>query len=125
LDVTVPVGIRDGQNIRLKGKGSPGLNGGPAGDAYVRIEVRPHPLFRREGRDILIDLPITLDEAVLGGKVAVPTIHGKINMSVPAGASSGDRKSTRLNSSHVKISYAVFCLKKKTEERQRIRIRYP
>lgn len=89
LDVTVPVGIRDGQNIRLKGKGSPGLNGGPAGDAYVRIEVRPHPLFRREGRDILIDLPITLDEAVLGGKVAVPTIHGKINMSVPAGASSG------------------------------------
>lgn len=89
LDVTVPAGLRDGQTIRLKGKGSPGLNGGPAGDAYVQIDVRPHRVFRSEGNDILIELPISLDEAVLGAKVELPTIHGKISMIIPPGSSSG------------------------------------
>ncbi|MCC3306431.1 DnaJ C-terminal domain-containing protein [Sneathiella sp. HT1-7] len=89
LDVSVPAGIRDGQSIRLKGKGTPGFNGGPNGDAYVKIEVSSHRHFRREGKDILLDLPISLDEAVLGAKIAVPTIHGKVNMTVPSGASSG------------------------------------
>ncbi|MFC4271239.1 DnaJ domain-containing protein [Sneathiella chungangensis] len=89
LDVSVPAGIRDGQSIRLKGKGSTGFNNGPNGDAYVKIEISPHRLYRREGRDILIDLPISLDEAVLGAKISVPTIHGKVNMAIPAGASSG------------------------------------
>ena len=89
LDVSVPAGIRDGQNIRLKGKGGPGFNGGPNGDAYVKIEVLSHRQFQREGKDILIELPISLDEAVLGAKIAVPTIHGKVNMTIPSGASSG------------------------------------
>ncbi|MCF8467817.1 MAG: DnaJ domain-containing protein [Sneathiella sp.] len=89
LDITVPAGIRDGQTIRLKGKGSPGFNKGPNGDAYVKIEVAPHRIFKREGHDILLDVPITLDEAVLGAKIEVPTIHGKVSLSVPAGASSG------------------------------------
>ena len=89
LDVSVPAGIRDGQNIRLKGKGSPGFNRGPNGDAYVKIEVAPHRIFKRDGRDISLEVPISLDEAVLGAKIAVPTIHGKVNLTVPAGASSG------------------------------------
>tara|TARA_R110002094_G_scaffold161731_3_gene146804 strand:- start:886 stop:1836 length:951 start_codon:yes stop_codon:yes gene_type:complete len=89
LDVSVPAGIRDGQSIRLKGKGGEGFNGGPAGDAYVQIAVGSHRLFRREGKDILMELPLTLDEAVLGAKIAVPTIHGNVNVTVPAGANTG------------------------------------
>ncbi len=89
LDLTVPAGTRDGQVLRLKGKGGPGIGGGPAGDALVEIGVKPHPLFTREGNDILVELPITLDEAVLGGKVEVPTVSGRVAMTVPKGASSG------------------------------------
>lgn len=89
LDITIPVGIKTGQKIRLKGKGMPGLNKGPNGNAYVKIDVFAHRVFRREGNDIQVELPITLDEAVLGGKIAVPTVHGKVTMNVPAGASTG------------------------------------
>ncbi len=89
LDVRIPQGTTDGQTIRLRGKGDPGFEGGPAGDALVTLSVRLHPLFRREGNDILITLPITLDEAVLGGKVEVPTIDGTVKLSIPKGASSG------------------------------------
>jgi DnaJ-class molecular chaperone len=89
IDLTIPAGTRHNSVLRLKGKGHPGLGGGPAGDALVEIAVQPHRLFRREGDDILIDLPITLDEAVLGGKVEVPTISGRINLTIPPGVSSG------------------------------------
>ncbi len=89
LDITVPAGVADGQTLRLKGKGGPGQGGGPAGDAYVTLEILPHPLFRRDGRDILLDLPITIDEAVLGGKITVPTIHGKVTVPLPAGSNTG------------------------------------
>ncbi|HUF86129.1 MAG TPA: DnaJ C-terminal domain-containing protein [Thermohalobaculum sp.] len=89
LDVRIPQGTRDGQTIRLRGKGHPGLGGGPAGDALVTISVRPHPVFRREGDDIVIELPVTLDEAVLGAKVEAPTIDGRVKVAVPRGASSG------------------------------------
>jgi len=89
LDVSIPRGIDSGQTIRLKGKGHPGINGGAAGDALVEIEVEPHPLFERDGLDILIDFPIAIDEAVLGGKVEVPTISGTVRMTLPKGASSG------------------------------------
>lgn len=89
LDITVPAGIADGQTLRLKGKGMPGHGGGPAGDAYVTVEVAPHALFKRQGKDILMDLPITIDEAILGGKVTVPTLHGKLSVPVPAGSSTG------------------------------------
>lgn len=89
LDVKIPQGTADQQTIRLRGKGDPGFEGGPAGDALVTLSVRPHPLFRREGNDILITLPITLDEAVLGGKVEAPTIDGTVKLTVPKGASSG------------------------------------
>jgi DnaJ-class molecular chaperone len=89
LEVNVPAGLRAGQTLRLKGKGAPGMNGGPAGDALVEVDVNPHPVFERDGDDIVVELPISIDEAVLGGKVEVPTISGKVNLSIPKGASSG------------------------------------
>ena len=89
LDVTIPQGVQDGQTIRLRGKGAPGVGSGPPGDALVTITVAEHPVFRRDGDDIEIELPITLDEAVLGGKVATPTIDGPVNLTIPKGVSSG------------------------------------
>jgi DnaJ-class molecular chaperone len=89
LEVSIPAGIEDGQVMRLKGKGQPGYNEGPPGDALVTIEVRPHAVFRREGNNIAIELPIALHEAVLGAKVEVPTTSGRVVVSVPKGATSG------------------------------------
>lgn len=89
LEVKVPPGTRDGQILRLSGQGLPGRNGGPAGDAYVEIAVRPHPYFTREGDDLRLDLPVTLKEVVTGAKVRVPTPDGAVMMSLPKGASSG------------------------------------
>jgi DnaJ-class molecular chaperone len=89
IEVTIPPGTRDGQILRLRGKGRPGLGGGPPGDGLVEIEVRPHPQFSRKGDDIHIELPISLREAVLGGKVRVPTLTGAVNMTVPKWSNSG------------------------------------
>jgi DnaJ-class molecular chaperone len=89
LDVKIPQGIADGQTIRLRGKGGEGYGGGPAGDALVTVTVGEHGFFRREGDDILVDLPITLDEAVLGGRVEVPTVDGRVALTVPKGATTG------------------------------------
>lgn len=89
LDITVPAGVEQGQVLRLKGKGGPGVGRGPAGDALIELKIRPHPLFEREGDDILLELPVTLDEAVLGAKVEAPTIHGRVSLAVPKGASGG------------------------------------
>lgn len=89
LDVNIPAGIIDGQSIRLKGKGGPGLGKGGPGDALIEIEVRPDPRFTRDGDDITIEVPISLHEAVLGGKVRVPTPTGDVTMTVPAGSNSG------------------------------------
>jgi len=91
LDVQVPPGIESGQTLRLRGKGSPGAAGGPAGDALIEVTVAPHPLFRREGQDIHLDLPITLNEAVLGGRVPVPTVAGAVTMAVPPGSDTGTK----------------------------------
>lgn len=89
LAVKIPQGTEDGQTLRLRGKGAPGIGGGPAGDALITVLVRPHPVFRRDGDDILLTLPITIDEAVLGGKVTTPTIDGPVGLTIPSGASSG------------------------------------
>jgi DnaJ-class molecular chaperone len=83
LDVAIPAGLSDGQVLRLRGKGAPGHGGGGAGDALVEVEVRPHAFFRREADDIRLDLPISLAEAVLGGKIRVPTVTGMVTMTVP------------------------------------------
>jgi len=89
LDITLKPGTEDGQTLRLRGQGQPGGDKGQAGDALIRVEVSPHRYFFRQGRDILLELPITLKEAVLGASVTVPTIHGKVALKVPAGANSG------------------------------------
>lgn len=91
LDLTIPAGVRDGQVLRLKGKGMAGIGGGPSGDALVEVHVRPHKLFRREGDDIHIELPITLAEAVRGAKIEVPTTSGPVTMTVPKRANGGTR----------------------------------
>lgn len=89
IEVQIPKGLNDGQTLRLRGRGGPGYGGGPAGDALVTVAVRPHPVFRREGDDIVLTLPISMDEAILGGKVAVPTIDGPVSLTIPKGATSG------------------------------------
>ncbi|MDO5611618.1 MAG: DnaJ C-terminal domain-containing protein [Paracoccus sp. (in: a-proteobacteria)] len=91
LEVTIPKGAEDGQTIRLRGKGGAGMGQGGAGDAYLTLTVLPDPTFRREGDDIFITLPISIDEAVLGGKVPAPTIDGPVNLTIPPGASTGRR----------------------------------
>ena len=89
LDVTIPPGVADGQVLRLRGKGNPGVGEGEPGDALIEIHVRPHPVFKREGNDIVLEVPITFDEAVLGGKIEVPTIGGRVFATVPAGSNTG------------------------------------
>jgi len=89
LDVTLPAGVTDGQVLRLKGKGMAGMGEGGPGDALVEIMIRPHPVFKREGDDIVVAVPISFDEAVLGGKVEVPTITGRVFATVPPGANTG------------------------------------
>ncbi|WP_437187239.1 DnaJ C-terminal domain-containing protein [Planctomicrobium sp. SH668] len=90
LSIKIPAGLEDGQSIRLAGQGQPGVNGGPAGDLRVTVQVAPHPYFRREGRNLLVDVPVTITEAVLGAKIDVPTLtEGLVTMTLPAGTSSG------------------------------------
>ncbi len=89
LDMAVPEGVTDGQVLRLKGKGTAGFRGGEAGDALVEIKVRAHPDFKRQGDDIIADIPITIDEAVLGAKIEVATISGRVQLTIPKGTNSG------------------------------------
>ncbi len=87
LDVSIPKGAADGQTLRLKGQGAPGRAG--PGDALIEIAVRPHPVFRREGESLIMDLPVSLPDAVLGGKVQAPTPEGSVSLNVPQGSNSG------------------------------------
>jgi len=89
--VRIPAGVSDGHVLRLKGQGNPGYGGGPSGDALVEISVAPHKLFRREGDDIVIELPVSLKEVVLGASVEVPTVRGTVRVSIPAGSGTGTR----------------------------------
>ena len=89
LDVSIPPGTRDGQTLRLKGKGRPAAGEGPPGDALIEISVLPHPYFARKGDDIYLDLPISLKEAVLGAKIKVPTPSGTVTAAVPKWSSTG------------------------------------
>jgi DnaJ-class molecular chaperone len=89
LEVTVPAGIEEGQTIRLKGQGHASPYGGEAGDALVTVKITKHPYFRVDNRDLRLDLPLTLYEAVLGAKVNVPTLDGKVELTVPAGTNGG------------------------------------
>jgi DnaJ-class molecular chaperone len=89
LDVAIPIGFEDGKAIRLRGQGQPGARSGPAGDAIVTVRYAPHPFFKVEGRNLRLDLPLALYEAVLGAKVRTPTLAGAVEITVPPGTSSG------------------------------------
>lgn len=91
LDVAIPAGMEDGHVLRLRGQGQPGADGQPAGDALVEITVAPDPRFRREGDDIVLTLPVTLKEAVLGASVEVPTVKGPVRVAIPANSGDGTR----------------------------------
>ena len=89
LEFSIPPGTEDGQTLRLKGQGWPGLGGAPAGDAFIEIRVKPHPIFTRQGDDVLIELPIAHQEAILGATVDLPTVDGKVAIKIPPGVNSG------------------------------------
>ncbi len=90
LTVKIPAGIEDGQSIRLAGQGNPGIGSGPTGDLMVRVHISSHPWFRRDGQNLLVDVPVSPTEAALGGKIDVPTLtEGAVVLTVPAGTSSG------------------------------------
>ncbi|MDL2337603.1 MAG: DnaJ C-terminal domain-containing protein [Pseudomonadota bacterium] len=89
LEVNIPKGVRDGQHLRLSGQGGTGHGGGPAGDLYLEISIRPHPHFRLDGRDLYLNLPISPWEGALGASVLVPTPDGTLQLGIPAGSWSG------------------------------------
>ena len=95
LTAKIPPGIEDGKKIRLRGQGDPGPHGGPAGDLLIRIHIEPHQYFKRLGKDLEVQVPVTLAEAVLGGSVDVPTPNGTVTLKVPPGSSSGRRLRVR------------------------------
>ena len=118
LDIDVPEGTRDGTTLRLKGQGMPGAKGQPPGDAYVEIRVQPHAFFEARDNDIHVEVPVTLREAVLGGRVKVPTVAGSVMLNVPASSNTGttlrlkgrgllDRKSGQHGDQYVKLKVVL------------------
>ena len=95
IEVKVPAGVDNGNQLRIAGKGDAGKNGGPNGDLYLEFYVKDHPIFEREENDIYLDLPVTVSEAALGTKKKVPTLYGEINLTIPAGSESGDKHRVR------------------------------
>src|SRR5262249_8489151 len=89
LTVKIPPGVQTGSRVRLAGQGAAGDRGGPPGDLYIETEVLPHPLVRREGNDLMLDLPVTVPEALLGSEVRVPTFSGDVTVKIPPGSQSG------------------------------------
>jgi DnaJ-class molecular chaperone len=118
LDITIPAGTEDRQTLRLKGQGQPGFGGAEAGDAYIEVHIQPHAFFTRKDSDVHLELPVSLGEAVLGGKITVPTIDGDVTMTVPKGANTGttlrlkgrgilDRKSKQRGDQYVKLKIVL------------------
>ncbi len=89
LEVSLPPGAEEQQTLRLKGQGMPGLGGAPAGDAYIEVHIGPHPFFTRKDNNIHLDLPVTLQEAVMGANIEVPTVHGPVSVKIPPGSNTG------------------------------------
>lgn len=114
LEIKIPPGTEDRQTLRLKGQGRPGSGGAGAGDAFVEVHVQPHAFFTRKDNDVHLELPVTLQEAVLGATIPVPTVHGKVSMKIPAGSNTGttlrlkgkgikDRKSKSMGDQYVRL----------------------
>lgn len=95
IEVKIPAGVDTGNQLRIKGKGEAGSNGGPNGDIYIEFYVKKHPIFEREGNDIYLELPITVSEAALGCKKKVPTLYGNITLTIPSGSESNDKHRVR------------------------------
>ena len=93
--MTIPAGVADGERIRVKGQGAPGSGKGAAGDLYLHIRLVPHPVFDVEGHNLLVTVPVAPWEAALGAKVVVPTLEGKINLTVAPGSQSGQKLRVR------------------------------
>jgi DnaJ-class molecular chaperone len=91
LSITIPAGVEAGQRLRLAGQGDPGRQGGAPGDLYVRIDVAPDPVYRRDGRDLELTLPITIAEALRGASVEVPTLDNRVRLKIPSRAQNGQR----------------------------------
>jgi len=111
LDVRIPPGTEDGHVLRLRGQGAPGFNGAPAGDARIEITVAPDPRFHRDGDDIISEVKVSLQEAVLGASLEVPTIHGPVRLSIPPGSGSGTRLRLRgkgIRKGHQFVQLQVF-----------------
>jgi molecular chaperone DnaJ len=89
LSVRIPSGVDTGDRIRLAGEGEPGTQGGPAGDLYVQIRVKPHRLFTREGNDLICEVPVSFTTAALGGEMEIPTLRGRVNLKIPPGTQTG------------------------------------
>jgi len=89
INVRIPPGVDDGTRLRLSGEGEAGISGGPPGDLYVVISIRPHDLFRRDGADVHCEVPVTMVQAALGAEVEVPTLDGRVKLKIPAGTQSG------------------------------------
>ena len=89
IRVTIPQGVKEGSRVRVAGKGEPGLNGGPPGDLYLVVAVSHHPILRREGDDLHMEVPVTVGEAMAGGSIQIPTVEGAVHLKVPAGSQSG------------------------------------
>jgi len=127
LVVTIPAGIGDGQTISARGEGEPGTRGGPSGDLFLSIRVKPHPIFKRDGYDIFCEIPITFVQAALGAEIEVPTLDGKEKISIPEGTQTGTvfklkgkgipiLRGTGRGTQHVKINVEV---PKKLNEKQK------
>lgn len=95
IEVKIPAGVDTGHQLRIPGKGEAGINGGPNGDVYLEFVVEQHPLFERRGSDIYLEVPITITDAVLGAKIDVPTLTGKVKLTIPAGSKTGDKHRLR------------------------------
>jgi len=89
ISINIPAGIDDGQTMSLRGEGEPGLRGGPPGDLFVTIHIKPHPIFKREGYDVVCDVPISFVQAALGAEIEIPTIDGKMTFTIPEGTQTG------------------------------------
>jgi molecular chaperone DnaJ len=112
LEVKIPAGIDSGMRIRSTGNGEPGTNGGPPGDLYVEIHIKPHTVFQREGDDLHCEMPISFSKAALGGEIEVPTLGGKVSFTIPEGTQTG--KTFRLKGKGIKgvrsgYSGDLFC----------------
>ena len=95
LEVKIPAGVDTGNQLRLAGKGEAGANGGPNGDIYLEFNVKEHPIFKREENDIIVELPITVTDAILGCKKDLPTLDGTVRIAIDAGTQSGDKQRLR------------------------------